>query len=452
MNCQICTLAFTAKLRIKTTCNNCNFECCKKCLVTYIKSSNKGLTCMNCKADKTDDELSKYMSKLSINSLYSKVLKEYVFDLENKLLHSTRKQLMISNKKKELTTVMNALIIELGEDVRNIYEEKINNISLDNFSMCLGDCKKYIYRDSDENFYNCTDCNVTWCYKCEMQCDSISHKCDINVINSINSIQKETKPCPTCGIKIFKIDGCSQIMCSECNTFFDFNTGLQDKKEEPKHARNYIEMLDKFEIEVVGENLYKEFNENIKVCNNYDLWKNIEYKEIIRDFIFVESLLAFIINCKTFLRNNLLEKLNIKKYNELNRKDFINGSLTEKSFKTYSLYSYKLFKRRLSVAKNLTFIEFNLEKLLHKNVKEFNNFKQKNKLTKKNLFKISSNIEKDVSELILNIKQDIKSDCIIEYKTNDNKIVLFNSIRILSSDKLINIAFIDFCYNNNIIF
>ena len=75
MNCQICTLSFTSKLRVKTVCNNCNFECCKKCLITYITSSNKGLICMNCKEEKTDFELSKFMSNLSINTLYKKVLK-----------------------------------------------------------------------------------------------------------------------------------------------------------------------------------------------------------------------------------------------------------------------------------------------------------------------------------------------------------------------------------------
>lgn len=452
MNCQICTLSFTSKLRIKTTCNNCNFECCKKCLLTYIKSSNKGLSCMNCKEDKSDLELSKYMSKLSINSLYGKVLKEYIFEAESKLLHSTKKQLMISNKKKELTVVMNSLITELGEDVRIIYQEKINNISLDNFSMCLGICKKYIYRDSDENFYNCSDCNMCWCYKCEMQCCPESHRCDINVLNSIKSIEKETKPCPTCGIKIFKIDGCSQIMCSECNTFFDFNTGLKDREEEPKHARNYIELLDKFEIKVVGEKKHKDFNENIKVCSNYDLWKNIEYKELIRDFVFIECMVAIIINCKSFLRNNLLEKLNIKKYNEFNRKEFVNGSLTEKSFKSYSLYSYKLYKRRLSVAKKLAFIEFNLETILHKHVIEFNDLRKNNKSTKDNLIKINSNIEKEVSELFLTIKNDVKSNCIIDYTTDPPKVLLFSKLRILSSDKIINISFIDFCNNKKINF
>lgn len=438
MSCDICTLPFTLKIRVKTICTHCNFECCKQCLVKYIKSSNKNIACMNCKQDTHDIELSKFMSKMSISNLHNTVLKEYVFEEEKKLLPFTEKQMMIAKKKTDLTNTMNLLVEELGKSVKEIYVEKINNISLDNFNMCIGSCKKYIYRDSDENFYNCEDCELCWCCKCEMQCDPLSHVCDINILDTIKSIEKETKPCPTCGIKIYKIDGCSQIMCSECNTFFDFNTGLKDKEGETMHARNYIELLNEFEKKTVGAELYNDFNDNIKVCNNYDLWDSPVYEKFVHKSLFVKRFVAILINSKNFIRKNLISTLNKKKYNEINRKYFIDNKISEKEFKKYSLRFYKEYKNRIYVAKILAFFEFNIEIIIHKNAREFNILRNsKKEISEKQVKDIHLKFESDIVKFISSSKDKIKSDV---YSLN-----YMDSIRILSPDGLVSLRILDFC-------
>ena len=50
------------------------------------------------------------------------------------------------------------------------------------------------------------------------------HICDPNLVETMKSIQKETKSCPKCGINIFKIEGCNQMWCINCHTAFDWNT------------------------------------------------------------------------------------------------------------------------------------------------------------------------------------------------------------------------------------
>lgn len=448
MSCQICTLPFTLKLRVKTVCIHCKFECCKKCLLTYVKSSNKNISCMNCKEETDESELSKFMSKLSISKLQNTVLKEYVYNEEKKLLPFTEKQMIISNKKLELTNTMNSLVKELGESIKDIYVKKINNISLDNFNICIGSCKKYIYRDSDEMFHNCLDCELCWCYKCGMQCDPLSHICDVNILSSVKSIEEETKPCPTCGIKIYKIDGCSQIMCSECNTFFDFNTGLKDKDSETKHARNYMELLDEFEMKVVSEEVYNDFNDKIKVCSNYDLWNSPVYNEFTHASQFIRRFVAIVINSKVFIKKNLISKVNTKKYNEKYRKDFIKGIISEKDFKKYSLKNYKEYKNRLYVMKVLTYFEFCVQSIIHKHVQIFNTLRNnKTNIPEKKAKLMRMNLKSELIEFLKKNKDIIESK---EFNEGDEKSYLqyMETIKIFSFDRSSSLNIIDLCNSN----
>jgi len=50
------------------------------------------------------------------------------------------------------------------------------------------------------------------------------HTCNDDDLKSAEQIRKDTKPCPTCGIPIFKLSGCNQMWCVKCNIAFDWTT------------------------------------------------------------------------------------------------------------------------------------------------------------------------------------------------------------------------------------
>jgi len=67
------------------------------------------------------------------------------------------------------------------------------------------------------------------------------HICDPNMIETAKLLNKDSKPCPTCGSFIFKIEGCDQMFCTQCHTGFSWLTGNIEKGN--IHNPHYFEYL-----------------------------------------------------------------------------------------------------------------------------------------------------------------------------------------------------------------
>jgi hypothetical protein len=78
--------------------------------------------------------------------------------------------------------------------------------------------------------YKCGTCECWACVEChvsvgkEKEC---GHMCDPQTVETAKAIKAETRPCPKCGTRIFKSDGCDQMWCvmEGCGTAFSWNTG-----------------------------------------------------------------------------------------------------------------------------------------------------------------------------------------------------------------------------------
>lgn len=76
--------------------------------------------------------------------------------------------------------------------------------------------------------WKCGTCQLFYCHDCHALIGNIKelpHTCEAGAKATAALIQKETKPCPKCGIRISKIDGCDQMWCTSCQTAFSWNTG-----------------------------------------------------------------------------------------------------------------------------------------------------------------------------------------------------------------------------------
>jgi hypothetical protein len=81
--------------------------------------------------------------------------------------------------------------------------------------------------------YKCGLCNLYTCSEC-LVIKSDPHTCDENAVLTATAIKNDTKPCPQCGTRIYKIDGCDQMFCTAeidgkvCETAFSWKTGIKE--------------------------------------------------------------------------------------------------------------------------------------------------------------------------------------------------------------------------------
>lgn len=93
--------------------------------------------------------------------------------------------------------------------------------------------------------WKCGTCQKFFCADCHAekagQRDE-AHTCKEDAKATASLIRQETRPCPKCGIRISKIDGCDQMWCTSCQTTFSWNTG-QILLNTVVHNPHYYEYL-----------------------------------------------------------------------------------------------------------------------------------------------------------------------------------------------------------------
>jgi hypothetical protein len=86
------------------------------------------------------------------------------------------------------------------------------------------DCRGYL-----SSQYKCELCEHHTCSKCfdliGLNKEDAGHVCKPENVESAEFIRKQSKPCPCCGTRISKIDGCDQMWCTQCKKAFSWNTG-----------------------------------------------------------------------------------------------------------------------------------------------------------------------------------------------------------------------------------
>tara|TARA_Y100000389_G_scaffold204738_1_gene259315 strand:+ start:2800 stop:4494 length:1695 start_codon:yes stop_codon:yes gene_type:complete len=137
----------------------------------------------------------------------------------------------ILNKLDQMKNTQNTMLIEEDRTTRQIMGYKMGTFSGDSKSekrVFIHPCSVEGCRGFLSTSWKCGVCDIYSCKTCFETMGknkNVNHTCKKENVESAELIKKETKPCPKCGSRIYKISGCDQMWCTECHVTFGWKSG-----------------------------------------------------------------------------------------------------------------------------------------------------------------------------------------------------------------------------------
>lgn len=253
--CPVCCDKYTHQQRKRVTCAYCDTECCSGCLQTYLLTLQSDAQCMGCRRHMNGEVLATYLPKTWLLSKYKEHREKVLLDREMALLPASQEMLVnyrtgqtLQDELAELDAQRRALQQQAMEVAREMARRRARvarlqdtNFTQDTAAAEAGESSRAARRqfvracpvDTCRGFlstaWRCGTCETWVCKDCgEPKLegrDDAEHVCDPDTAASHALLQRDSRPCPQCAAMIFKIDGCDQMWCTQCNVAFSWRTG-----------------------------------------------------------------------------------------------------------------------------------------------------------------------------------------------------------------------------------
>ena len=156
---------------------------------------------------------------------YRKLRRNVQMKETNKFFKDCREKIA---RLKEEEMSLRALLKETIREIRETKEKMMLGpghkvVKTRKFTMACPDpnCRGFLSEK-----WKCGVCDAHVCKNCHVIKEpEKEHECKKEDVETAKMIMKETKGCPKCGVRIYKIDGCDQMWCVECKTPFSWRTG-----------------------------------------------------------------------------------------------------------------------------------------------------------------------------------------------------------------------------------
>ena len=275
--CPICCEYYNKSVHTSVTCEygDCKFTACKKCVRHYLLETTTDPSCMNCKKAWSQNFMVLNLNRSFVTTEYKKHRSSRLLEVEISKLPEAMEIVERYKRSDEIIKEAKAMQPEIdvfNKEINNINEtytkeynallkkrnKKMADVSVKKGKLVQeqdkiyryayevrtnkkyekGDKKRFIMscphaecRGFLSTQYKCGLCDRHTCPKCNEVIGlnkNVEHICNEENVKSAELIKKDTKPCPSCGTRISKIDGCDQMWCTECHNAFNWKTGKID--------------------------------------------------------------------------------------------------------------------------------------------------------------------------------------------------------------------------------
>jgi hypothetical protein len=272
-SCLVCLEDYTKKLRTEKECSYCSKGACLVCIKRYVLQSMAEPHCLHCKrafsAEILDGMFTKHFRKNELRRHRIQLLMDQERSLFPQTIgaieredahqaylvaHNQHYRLIERLSPRDTAPVDPALIQDINEIRVKISKllQRVTELGIE-LNKPKSERREFIRKcpTCPEGFlstaWRCALCKTRACCHC-LAVKGVGiqdgdpdphHECKEDDLASARTIQEETKPCPHCGVRVQKSEGCSQMWCTACNNAFDWRTG--QKVNGPVHNPHFHE-------------------------------------------------------------------------------------------------------------------------------------------------------------------------------------------------------------------
>jgi hypothetical protein len=235
-------------------CTSCEFEACRQCHATFILDPTNAIpNCMSCHKELQREFMVEKFTQKFVTQDWKKHREQIIFQRERALLPTRQPVAEMIRRKDALKREGDDLLKQINELRARQYQcqREIGNIeyrvrmgpaadanpnprsasSVPHTAAFIRPCPNTASncRGFLSTQWKCNLCNIWACKDCHEikgTTQDAPHECNPDNLASAKLIDAETRPCPKCGARVFKISGCNQMFCTACNDCaFDWVTG-----------------------------------------------------------------------------------------------------------------------------------------------------------------------------------------------------------------------------------
>jgi hypothetical protein len=276
--CSICAETYNKRARLPVKCLYCDYTACRTCCQTYVLNEPSP-RCMN--PDCAKVWTLHFMRKSFTNSFVNVDLKAHredvLFQQEIALLPATQPIVEREIRKEQIHNeirLVNQQIAELNVRISALWRQYNNEVRMGNHSTSSVTRAEFVRNCPDTDCRGflstqwkcgiCSKWSCPTCHEVKGLDKNAEHTCDPANVATAELLAHDTRHCPKCTAPIFKIDGCDQMWCTQCQTGFSWRTG---RIETRVHNPHYFEWLQRTNGRV-------DMNTNEHICER-ELTQNI---------------------------------------------------------------------------------------------------------------------------------------------------------------------------------